>query len=307
MSIILYIVGAALGGLILGIVSVQVIQKRKSAGIIKKSENQARRIIKKAHQESDRIKKEKMLQAKERFIELKSEHEKVIFQREKKISNIEKTNREKEKDLNRELQRNKNINERLEQKQKNFDQRIQKIDRKTTELEEVKQHYQRELEGVSGLSAEEAKEELITSLKEKAQTDAMSFIQQSIEEAKLSAEQEAKKVIINTIQRIGTEEAVENCVSVFNLDSDDVKGRIIGREGRNIRAIEAATGVEIIVDDTPEAIILSCFDPVRREIARLSLHRLVTDGRIHPARIEEVVNKTTKQIENEIAEVGNVL
>ena len=304
MSIILYIVGAALGGLILGIVSVQVIQKRKSAGIIKKSENQARRIIKKAHQESDRIKKEKMLQAKERFIELKSEHEKVIFQREKKISNIEKTNREKEKDLNRELQRNKNINERLEQKQKNFDQRIQKIDRKTTELEEVKQHYQRELEGVSGLSAEEAKEELITSLKEKAQTDAMSFIQQSIEEAKLSAEQEAKKVIINTIQRIGTEEAVENCVSVFNLDSDDVKGRIIGREGRNIRAIEAATGVEIIVDDTPEAIILSCFDPVRREIARLSLHRLVTDGRIHPARIEEVVNKTTKQIENEIAEVG---
>lgn len=304
MSIILYIVGAALGGLILGIVSVQVIQKRKSAGIIKKSENQARRIIKKAHQESDRIKKEKMLQAKERFIELKSEHEKVIFQREKKISNIEKTNREKEKDLNRELQRNKSINERLEQKQKNFDQRIQKIDRKTTELEEVKQYYQRELEGVSGLSAEEAKEELITSLKEKAQTDAMSFIQQSIEEAKLSAEQEAKKVIINTIQRIGTEEAVENCVSVFNLDSDDVKGRIIGREGRNIRAIEAATGVEIIVDDTPEAIILSCFDPVRREIARLSLHRLVTDGRIHPARIEEVVNKTTKQIENEIAEVG---
>jgi len=304
MSIILYIVGAALGGLILGIVSVQLIQKRKSAGIIKKSENQARRIIKKAHQESDRIKKEKMLQAKERFIELKSEHEKVIFQREKKISNIEKTNREKEKDLNRELQRNKSINERLEQKQKNFDQRIQKIDRKTTELEEVKQYYQRELEGVSGLSAEEAKEELITSLKEKAQTDAMSFIQQSIEEAKLSAEQEAKKVIINTIQRIGTEEAVENCVSVFNLDSDDVKGRIIGREGRNIRAIEAATGVEIIVDDTPEAIILSCFDPVRREIARLSLHRLVTDGRIHPARIEEVVNKTTKQIENEIAEVG---
>ena len=304
MSIILYIVGAALGGLILGIVSVQLIQKRKSAGIIKKSENQARRIIKKAHQESDRIKKEKMLQAKERFIELKSEHEKVIFQREKKISNIEKTNREKEKDLNRELQRNKSINERLEQKQKNFDQRIQNIDRKTTELEEVKQYYQRELEGVSGLSAEEAKEELITSLKEKAQTDAMSFIQQSIEEAKLSAEQEAKKVIINTIQRIGTEEAVENCVSVFNLDSDDVKGRIIGREGRNIRAIEAATGVEIIVDDTPEAIILSCFDPVRREIARLSLHRLVTDGRIHPARIEEVVNKTTKQIENEIAEVG---
>jgi ribonuclease Y len=145
---------------------------------------------------------------------------------------------------------------------------------------------------------------LITSLEDKAKTDAMSFIQNSIEESKLSAEQEAKKIIIGTIQRIGTEEAVENCVSVFNLESDDVKGRIIGREGRNIRAIEAATGVEIIVDDTPEAIILSCFDPVRREVARLSLHRLVTDGRIHPARIEEVVNKTSKQIENEIAEVG---
>ncbi len=304
MSFILYIVGASLGGLILGIVIIQVIQKSKSSGVLKKSENQAKRIIKKAHQESDRIKKEKMLQAKERFIELKSEHEKVIFEREKKISNVEKSNREKEKELNRELQRNKNINDRLEQKQKNFDQRIQKIDKKTSELEEVKQRYQKELEVVSGLSTEDAKEELITSLKDKAQTEAMSFIQHSIEEAKLSAEQEAKKVIINTIQRIGTEEAVENCVSVFNLDSDDVKGRIIGREGRNIRAIEAATGVEIVVDDTPEAIILSCFDPVRREIARLSLHRLVTDGRIHPARIEEVVNKTTKQIENEIAEVG---
>ena len=161
-----------------------------------------------------------------------------------------------------------------------------------------------QLEVISGLSADEAKEELIVSLKEEAKTDAMSFVQDSIEEAKMTAQQEAKKIIINTIQRIGTEEAVENCVSVFNLESDDVKGRIIGREGRNIRAIEAATGVEIIVDDTPDAIILSCFDSVRREIARLSLHKLVTDGRIHPARIEEVVRKTQKQIESEIVEVG---
>ena len=160
------------------------------------------------------------------------------------------------------------------------------------------------LEVISGLSADEAKNELIDSLKKKAQSEAMVFAQQSFEEAKLTFEQEAKKIIINTIQRIGTEESVENCVSVFNLDSDDVKGRIIGREGRNIRAIESATGVEIIVDDTPEAIILSCFDPVRREVARLSMHRLVTDGRIHPARIEEVVNKTSKQINNEIIEVG---
>jgi ribonuclease Y len=160
------------------------------------------------------------------------------------------------------------------------------------------------LEQISGLSAEEAKKELVTSLKDVAKTEAMAFVQTSIEEAKLTAEQEARKVVLGTIQRVGVEQAVENCVSVFNLDSDDVKGRIIGREGRNIRAIEAATGVEIIVDDTPDAIILSCFDPIRREIARLSLHKLVTDGRIHPARIEEVVKKTEKQITQEIIEVG---
>ena len=161
-----------------------------------------------------------------------------------------------------------------------------------------------QLEVISSLSADDAKAQLIESIKDEAKTDAMAYIQNSLEEAKLTAQQEAKKVVINTIQRIGTEEAIENCVSVFNLESDDVKGRIIGREGRNIRAIEAATGVEIIVDDTPDAIILSCFDSVRREIARLSLHKLVTDGRIHPARIEEIVKKTKKQIEEEIKEVG---
>tara|TARA_B110000090_G_scaffold209913_1_gene268661 strand:+ start:87 stop:1589 length:1503 start_codon:yes stop_codon:yes gene_type:complete len=282
----------------------QIVQKRNSLSIIKKSEQQARRIVKKAHQESDRIKKEKMLQAKERFIELKTDHEKVITQREKKLVDTENQMHEKDKTLNKEVQRNKDLNKSFEQKTLNLDQRIQKLDRKSQTLDEAEKTYQLKLEEVSGLTTEDAKKELITSLQDKAKTEAMSFIQNSIEEAKLSAEQEAKKIIIGTIQRIGTEEAVENCVSVFNLESDDVKGRIIGREGRNIRAIEAATGVEIIVDDTPEAIILSCFDPVRREIARLSLHRLVTDGRIHPARIEEVVTKTSKQIENEIAEVG---
>jgi len=161
-----------------------------------------------------------------------------------------------------------------------------------------------QLEVISGLSADDAKAQLLESLKETAKSDAMGYIQTTVEEAKLTAQQEAKKIIINTIQRIGTEEAVENCVSVFNIESDDVKGRIIGREGRNIRALESATGVEIIVDDTPEAIILSCFDSVRREVARLSLHKLVTDGRIHPARIEEIVKKTEKQIEQEIAEIG---
>jgi ribonuclease Y len=282
----------------------QIVQKRNSLSIIKKSEQQARRIIKKAHQESDRIKKDKMLQAKERFIELKTDHEKVIIQREKKLVDTENQMHEKDKTLNKEVQRNKDLNKSFEQKTLNLDQRIQKLDRKSQTLDEAEKTYQLKLEEVSGLTTEDAKKELITSLQDKAKTEVMSFIQNSIEEAKLSAEQEAKKIIIGTIQRIGTEEAVENCVSVFNLESDDVKGRIIGREGRNIRAIEAATGVEIIVDDTPEAIILSCFDPVRREIARLSLHRLVTDGRIHPARIEEVVTKTSKQIENEIAEVG---
>ena len=304
MTATIYLISSGVGGLFLGLIIMQIVQKRNSLSIIKKSEQQARRIIKKAHQESDRIKKEKMLQAKERFIELKTDHEKVIIQREKKLVDTENQIHEKDKTLNKEVQRNKDLNKSFEQKTLNLDQRIQKLDRKSQTLDEAEKTYQLKLEEVSGLTTEDAKKELITSLQDKAKTEVMSFIQNSIEEAKLSAEQEAKKIIIGTIQRIGTEEAVENCVSVFNLESDDVKGRIIGREGRNIRAIEAATGVEIIVDDTPEAIILSCFDPVRREIARLSLHRLVTDGRIHPARIEEVVTKTSKQIENEIAEVG---
>ncbi len=178
------------------------------------------------------------------------------------------------------------------------------LDKRQTEIDKMHRRQVEQLEVISSLSADDAKAQLMETIKDEAKTDAMAYIQNSLEEAKLTAQQEAKKVIINTIQRIGTEEAVENCVSVFNLESDDVKGRIIGREGRNIRAIEAATGVEIIVDDTPDAIILSCFDSVRREIARLSLHKLVTDGRIHPARIEEIVTKTKKQIEEEIKEVG---
>ena len=265
---------------------------------------EANELIGKARHDAERIKSEKILQAKERFIELKSDHEKVIFQREKKVSEAENQIREKENKLNNDLNRNKNLSQSLEQKNDSLQKRIDKLDTKQNEVEATHKIQLEKLETISGISAENAKQELLESLKKKAQSEAMTFIQQSIEEAKLTVEQEAKKIIINTIQRIGTEEAIENCVSVFNLDSDDVKGRIIGREGRNIRAIESATGVEIIVDDTPEAIILSCFDPVRREIARLSLHRLVTDGRIHPAKIEEVVNKTKKQIQNEIIEVG---
>ena len=297
--IIFSLLGSAIG-LTIGVF----LQRGKNNKQVAAAIAEAKQIINQAKREADRVKSEKMLQAKERFIELKSEHEKVIFQREKKISEVENRIREKENKLSGDLNRNKNLSHSLEQKNDSLQKKLDKLENKQKELDASHTIQVEKLETISGLSAEEAKNELIDSLKKKAQSEAMAFAQQSLEEAKLTVEQEAKKIIINTIQRIGTEEAIENCVSVFNLDSDDVKGRIIGREGRNIRAIEAATGVEIIVDDTPEAIILSCFDPVRREIARLSLHRLVTDGRIHPARIEEVVNKTTKQIQNEITEVG---
>ena len=291
-------------GILIGVVMGIFIQRRKNTKQLDDANAESKEILSQARGEAERIKSEKMLQAKERFIELKSEHEKVIFQREKKISEVENRLRDKENKLNNDLNRNKNLSHLLEQKNESLQKRLDKLEIKQKEVEVSHKIQVEKLETISGLSADEAKKELIGSLEKKAKSEAMAFIQQNLEEAKLTVEQEAKKIIINTIQRIGTEESIENCVSVFNLDSDDVKGKIIGREGRNIRAIEAATGVEIIVDDTPEAIILSCFDPVRREIARLSMHRLVTDGRIHPARIEEVVNKTTKQIQNEIVEVG---
>lgn len=290
--------------LVVGVAVGQLLQRNKANGIIKQSQAKARSIVKKARREGDDIKKEKILQAKEKFIELKSEHEKVIFQREKKVSDIEKRLRDKESRLSSELNKNKDANKKLVSKTEQLELKLDKLDKKMEAVALAEKNNIEKLEQIANYSAEEAKAELVSSLKEKAKAAAMEYTQQKLEEAKLTVQQEAKKVIINTIQRIGTEEAIENCVSVFNIESDDIKGRIIGREGRNIRALEAATGVEVIVDDTPEAIILSCFDPVRREIARLSLHRLVTDGRIHPARIEEVVQKTKRQIENEIVEVG---
>ncbi|MBT4473598.1 MAG: ribonuclease Y, partial [Bacteroidetes bacterium] len=234
----------------------------------------------------------------------KSEHEKVINSRERKMVEAEKRTRDKESQVSSELAKSKKANDELENKKKSYTERLVFIEKKQLDLDKMHKSQVEQLEVISSLSADDAKNQLMETLKDEAKTAAMGFIQNSVEEAKMTAQQEAKKIIISTIQRIGTEEAVENCVSVFNLESDDVKGRIIGREGRNIRAIEAATGVEIIVDDTPEAIILSCFDSVRREVARLSLHKLVTDGRIHPARIEEIVKKTTRQIEEEIIEVG---
>lgn len=301
---ILLIVGAVILGLIIGFIITKTLEKNNASKMVKDAKKEAVGILKEANLEGENLKKDKILQAKEKFIELKAEHEKVIFSRDKKMVEAEKRIRDKESQITSELSKNVKNNSEVEEKIKDYNHRLEHIEKRKEELEKVHKSQIRQLEVLSGLSAEEAKEQLVTSLKEEAKSDAMAYVQEKMEEAKLTAQQEAKKVIINTIQRIGTEEAIDNCVSVFNIESDDVKGRIIGREGRNIRAIEAATGVEIIVDDTPEAIILSCFDSVRREVARLSLHKLVTDGRIHPARIEEIVQKTQKQIEQEIIEVG---
>jgi ribonuclease Y len=298
------IIISAVLGLAVGFAIAKFLEKGKASKTIINARKDALAIIKNAKNEGENIKKDKIFQAKERFLELKAEHEKVILSKEKKIGESEKRSRDKESQLSNELSKTKKINDSLEQQITDTAHKAEILDKKQSELDKLHKNQVQQLEVISGLSADEAKEQLLASLKDVAKSDAMAFMQSTMEEAKLTAQQEAKKIIINTIQRIGTEEAVENCVSVFNLESDDVKGRIIGREGRNIRAIEAATGVEIIVDDTPDAIILSCFDSVRREIARLSLHKLVTDGRIHPARIEEVVKKTEKQIEEEIIDIG---
>jgi ribonuclease Y len=297
------VVGLGLG-FIIGFVINKIIEKTKGSTILKTAKRTASNRIKTAHKEAESIKKDKILQAKERFIELKAEHEKVVLNREKKVVDVEKRIRDKESQLSSELDKNRRLNKELTTKQSDYDYKLDFLDKKQVEVEKIHKRQVEQLEVISGISAEDAKSELITSLKDEAKSDAMSYVQDILEEAKLTAEQDARKIILSTIQRVGVEQSIENCVSVFNLESDDVKGRIIGREGRNIRAIEAATGVEIIVDDTPEAIILSCFDPVRREVARLSMHNLVTDGRIHPARIEEVVKKTEKQIQQEIVEVG---
>jgi len=291
-------------GLAIGFLIAKMLEKGKATKTLEGAKREAASILKDAKAEGESIKKDKIYQAREKFLELKAEHEKVIINKDKKIAEAEKRTRDKESQVSGELARNKKLNQQLEAKLEDLEKRTKFYERKQKELEKLHTSQIQQLEVISGLSAEDARGQLMESLKESARADAAAFLQESLEEAKMTAQQEAKKVIVNTIQRIGTEEAVENCVSVFNLESDDVKGRIIGREGRNIRALEAATGVEIIVDDTPEAIILSCFDSVRREVARLSLHKLVTDGRIHPARIEEVVRKTEKQIEQEILEVG---
>tara|TARA_B110000091_G_scaffold95772_1_gene104346 strand:- start:621 stop:2189 length:1569 start_codon:yes stop_codon:yes gene_type:complete len=303
-NMILPIIMGVLVGVAIGFVIFRSVEKAKGKKMLNGTRKEAATILKEAKIDADAVKKDKILQAKEKFIELKSEHEKVVLSREKKIADVEKRIRDRESKVASEVDKNKRLNQSLEQKEKDYNFKLDFLENKESDLDKMHKRHVDMLEQISGLSADEAKKELIASLKEEAKSEAMAFVQTSIEESKLTAEQEARKIILGTIQRVGVEQAVENCVSVFNLESDDVKGRIIGREGRNIRALEAATGVEIIVDDTPDAIILSCFDPIRREIARLAMHKLVTDGRIHPARIEEVVKKTEKQITQEIIEVG---
>lgn len=273
--------------------------------IIKKvNKEKAERLIKEAELKAETIKKEKQLEAKEKFLQLKAEHEKMVNERNKALADAENRIKQKENTVSQKIEQASRQQAELDKKSNKLDAQTEIVEKKKDDLEKLHKQQVQQLETIAGMTAEEAKNQLVEALKAEARTEAMSSIQTMVEEAKLSANKEAKRIILQTIQRVGTETAIENAITVFNLDGDEVKGRIIGREGRNIRALEAATGVEIIIDDTPEAIVLSCFDPVRRETARLALHQLVTDGRIHPARIEEVVEKVKKQIEEEIIEIG---
>ncbi len=297
MDDILLILAAAIAGLITGILATSTILRK---AVEKKSEI----VLKEAQEKAEVIKKEKILQAKEKFFQLKSEHERIIQEKNNTLNKNENRLKQKESTFSQRM-------EELQRKQKevntirnNLSTQMDLVNKKQVDLEKSHRKQIEQLETISGLSANEAKVQLIENLKEEASTEAISHIKEVVDEAKLTANLEAKKIVIETIQRTAVEHAVDNTVSVFNIESDEVKGRIIGREGRNIRALESLTGIEIIIDDSPDAIILSGFDPVRREIARLSLHKLVTDGRIHPARIEEVVAKTKKQIEQEIIETG---
>jgi ribonucrease Y len=284
-------------GTVAGVVVMFVVQN-----ILLKSRKE--QILKDAETEGENIKKDKILQAKEKFLQLKENHEKTMKERERKLQSSEDRVRGKETSISQKIEEVNRKERTLDGQQKELEEKLNVAEVRNQELEKLQQKRVAELSNISGLDAEEAKKLLMEALKDEARTDAMAHIKDIVEEAKLNANREAKKIIIQTIQRVAHEQSIENSVSVFNIDSDEVKGRIIGREGRNIRALEAATGVEIVVDDTPEAILLSCFDPVRREIARLSMHQLVSDGRIHPARIEEVVAKTKKSLDEEIAETG---
>ena len=300
---ILYIINGAValaGGTVLG----KIIFAKSTTKQIEDAEQHAQNILKEAELRSETIKKEKELEAKEKFVMLKSAYDKDVMQRTQKIVESESRTKAKEQSIN---QKEANLDKQTKENdavRETLNRQIEVVNTKRTELEKHQEEHIRKLEKVAGLSAEEAKTQLIEGLKQEAHSMAISLQQEIIEDAKLKANKEARKIVIQTIQRTAAEQAIENSITVFNLESDEIKGSIIGREGRNIRAIEAATGVDLIVDDTPEAIVLSSFDPLRREIARLSLQRLVADGRIHPARIEEVVEKTKKQLDDQVMEIG---
>jgi ribonucrease Y len=301
--IILYIIiGAA--ALILGIILGKLVFAKNTQKQVADAEQQAQKIIADGNLQAENLKKEKLLEAKEKFVQLKADHERDVMQRNQKLVESEARIKQKEQSLN---QKDQNLEKQIKDNEaikENLNRQTEIVNTKRTELEKHQEEHIRRLEKVAGLSAEDAKAQLIESLKQEAHTKALVIQQEIIEDAKLKATKEARKIVIQTIQRTAAEAAIENAITVFNLESDEIKGSIIGREGRNIRAIEAATGVDLIVDDTPEAIVLSSFDPLRREIARLSLQRLVADGRIHPARIEEVVEKTKKQIDDQVMEIG---
>jgi ribonuclease Y len=292
------------GALIVGLIAGRLVFAKNTKKQVEEAEQQAQNILKEAELRSETIKKEKQLEAKEKFVQLKSEYDRDVMERNRKLGELESrakqkdiTINQKEAGLDKQIKENEAIKE-------NLNRQIEVVNNKRTELEKHQEEHIRRLEKIAGLSADEAKSQLIESLKAEAHSQALTLQQEIIEDAKVKANKEARKIVIQSIQRTAAEVTIENTVTVFNLETDEIKGQIIGREGRNIRAIEAATGVDLIVDDTPEAIILSSFDPLRREIARLSLQRLVSDGRIHPARIEEVVEKTRRQLEEQIIEIG---
>ncbi|MGB5030112.1 MAG: ribonuclease Y, partial [Chitinophagaceae bacterium] len=301
-NILSVIIGAA--ALIVGIILGKFLFAKNTRKQLEEAELQSQTILKEAELRAETIRKEKELEAKEKFVQMKSAHDREILDKNKKLNDTENRIRQKEQTIN---QKEGNLDKQIKENEaikENLNRQIELVNIKRTELEKHQEEHIRRLEKISNLSAEDAKAQLIESLKNEAHSKALALQQEIIEDAKQKAGKEARKIVIQTIQRTAAEQAIENSITVFNLESDEIKGQIIGREGRNIRAIEAATGVDLIVDDTPEAILLSSFDPLRREIARLSLQRLVADGRIHPARIEEVVEKTKKQIEEQVMEIG---
>ena len=298
------IIGYILAGLVVGIITGRYLLRSLWKKQEVAAQTKVKKILKDAETNAEIMKKDRLLEAKEKFLQLKSEHEQEVNQKNNQINQRENTLKQKEQSVNSRLENMNRKENELDNQKKNLEKQVDIAIKKQEEVEHLKNQHVKQLETIAGLSAEEARAQLVENMKTEARAQAMIQVKDIVDEAKLTATKEAKKVVIQTIQRTAVEAAIENTVSVFHIESDEIKGRVIGREGRNIRALEAATGIEIIVDDTPEAIILSGFDPVRREIARLALHRLVTDGRIHPARIEEVVAKTKKQIEDEIVEIG---